>query len=78
MKITITAMMLCDLLGGKFTLEACEALCDYFEDVATNDFAPAIGDIACSYSEMPADYVNEDDEENIIAQLDNGNVLISL
>ena len=28
MKITITAMMLCDLLGGKFTLEACEALCD--------------------------------------------------
>lgn len=78
MKITITAMMLCDLLGGKFTLEACEALCDYFEDVATNDFAPTIGDIACSYSEMPADYVNEDDEENIIAQLDNGNVLISL
>ena len=24
MKITITAIMLCDLLGGKFTLEACE------------------------------------------------------
>ena len=78
MKITITAIMLCDLLGGKFTLEACEALCDYFEDIATNDFAPAIGDIACSFSEMPADYVDEDDEENIIAQLDNGNVLISL
>jgi len=78
MKITITAMMLCDLLGGKFTLEACEALCDYFEDIATNDFAPAIGDIACSFSEMPADYMDEDDKENIIAQLDNGNVLISL
>ena len=78
MKITITAIMLCDLPGGKFTLEACEALCDWFEDVATNDFAPAIGDIACSYSEMPADWVDEEDEENIIARLDNGNVLISL
>lgn len=78
MKITITAIMLCDLLGGKFTLEACEALCDYFEDVATNDFAPAIGDIACSYSEMPADYMDEEDEENIIVRLNNGNVLVAL
>ena len=78
MKITITAMMLCDLLGGKFTLEACEALCDWFEDVATNDFAPAIGDIACSYSEMPADWVEDDDEENVIAWLNNGNVLVAL
>lgn len=78
MKITITAIMLCDLLGGKFTLEACEALCDYFEDIATNDFAPAIGDIACSYSEMPADWVEDDDEVNVIALLNNGNVLVAL
>lgn len=78
MKITITAIMLCDLLGGKFTLEACEALCDWFEDVMDNSFAPAIGDIACSYSEMPADWADEEDEENIIARLDNGNVLIAL
>lgn len=78
MKITITAIMLCDLLGGKFTLEACEALCDYFKDIATNNFAPAIGDIACSYSEMPADWVEDDDEENVIAWLNNGNVLVAL
>ena len=78
MKITITAIMLCDLLGGKFTLEACEALCDWFEDMADNSFAPAIGDITCSYSEMPADWVDEEDEENIIAWLNNGNVLIAL
>jgi hypothetical protein len=78
MKITITAIMLCDLLGGKFTLEACEALCDWFEDVADNSFAPAIGDIACSYSEIPADYMDEEDEESVIARLDNGNVLIAL
>ena len=78
MKITITAIMLCDLLGGKFTLEACEALCDWFEDVADNSFAPAIGDIACSFSEMPADWADEGDEENIIARLSNGNVLVAL
>ena len=78
MKITITAIMLCDLLGGKFTLEACEALCNWFEDVADNSFAPAIGDIACSYSEIPADYMDEEDEKSIIARLDNGNVLIAL
>ena len=76
MKITITAIMLCDLLGGKFTLEACEALCNYFEDIATNDSAPAIGDIACSYSEIRADWVEDDDD--VIARLDNGNVLIAL
>ena len=78
MKITITAIMLCDLLGGKFTLEACEALCNWFEETTDNSFAPAIGDIACSYSEMPADYMDEEDEERIIARLNNGNVLVAL
>ena len=78
MKITVTAIMLCDLLGGKFTLEACEALCDWYVAVEDNSYAPAIGDLACSYSEMPADWVDEEDEENIIARLDNGNVLIAL
>lgn len=78
MKITITAMMLCDLLGGKFTLEACEALCDWFDMTADNDFAPTVGDIACSYSEIEESWLAEDDEERIIARLDNGNVLIAL
>ena len=78
MKITITPMMLCDLLGGKFTCEACEALCNYFEETAGNDFAPHIGDIAVSYSEISADWLEEDDEEKVIARLENGNVLIAL
>ena len=73
MKITITAIMLCDLLGGKFTLEACEKLCELYEESET---APAIGDIACSYSEIRADWVEDDDD--IIARLNNGNVLIAL
>jgi hypothetical protein len=75
MKITITAIMLCDLLGGKFTLEACEKLCKLYEE---SECAPLIGDIACSFSEMPADWADEEDEENIIARLNNGNVLVAL
>lgn len=77
MKITITAHMLCDLCGGKFTLEACEALCNWFEETAGRDFAPAIGDICVSYSELDASWLEDDDEERIIARLDNGNVLIA-
>lgn len=77
MKITVTPTMLCGLCGGKFTLEACEALCDWFEQTAARDFAPAIGDICVSYSELDASWVEEDDEEKIIAHLNNGNVLIA-
>ena len=75
MKITITPIMLGDLLGGKFTYEACEALCAHYEEYAP-DSAPYIGDIACSYSEVPAHYLEDDDR--VIAMLDNGNALIAL
>lgn len=78
MKITITAMMLCDLCGGKFTLEACEALCDWFETTADPNFAPHIGDICVSYTEVDAGMLDEDDEDRIIARLDNGNALLAL
>ncbi len=72
MKITITPMMLCDLLGGKFTLEACEAIAEYYNMC---DCAPHIGDIICSFGELKAEEAEEGD--NILAQLDNGNVVIS-
>lgn len=75
MKITITAHMLCELCGGKFTLEACEAICDWFDGLPD---APAIGDICVSYAETKADNIDEDDEERIIAYLDNGNVVLAL
>lgn len=78
MKITITAQTLCYLCEGTFTLEACEALCNWFEEIADRDFAPTIGDICISYSEIPAEDLEEDDEERIIAHLDNGNVLLAL
>ena len=78
MKITITAHMLCDLCGGKFTLEACEALCDWFAETTDRDFAPAIGDICVSYTEIAVDDIEEDDEDRIIARLHNGNVVLAL
>lgn len=72
MKITITAMMLCDLCGGKFTLEACEKLCELYEE---SECAPHIGDICVSYGELPAADMDEDEGYSIIAHLGNGNVL---
>lgn len=78
MKITITAGLLCELCGGKFTFEACEALCDYFDEMFGDSFAPALGDIFVSYSEIGAEDIDEDDEEKIIIRLDNGNVLLTL
>ena len=71
MKITITAHMLCDLCGGKFTLEACEKLCDLYEEIET---APAIGDVMCLFGEIPGEEVEDGDD--VVAMLDNGNALI--
>lgn len=78
MKITITSMMLCELCGGKFTYEACKALCNQFEETADRNFAPTIGDICVSYSEIGADAIDEDNEEKVIAYLNNGNVLLAM
>ena len=76
MKITITAGMLCTLTNGHFTLEACEAICSYFDECGS-ECAPYIGDIICSFGELPAEDVEEYDEESVIATLDNGNVVVA-
>lgn len=74
MKILVTAEMLCDLCGGHFTLDACKALCDYFDECGSNgDFT--IGDICISFREVPADWIDEHGDDDVIAFLDNGNVL---
>lgn len=72
MTITITSSMLCELTGGKFTHEACEVICELYED---SNRAPAIGDIMCCYGEISAKDV--EDEDNVVAMLDNGNALIA-
>lgn len=76
MTIKITASMLCDLCKGCFTYEATEAICDYFDECGC-DCAPTIGDICISFSEVPADWRNDYDEECIIAELENGNIVVA-
>lgn len=77
MKISVTPLTLCTLLAPCFTLEAVEALCNYFEDVGDDTFAPMLDNIWASYSEQPAEYADEYEEENIIAWLKNGNILVA-
>lgn len=75
MKIKVTAAMLCDLCGGRFTYEACEAIETFYEEIG-GDATPTIGDICFSFSEIPADWKNDWNEDNLLAMLDNGNVVI--
>ena len=72
MKITITPEMLYELTGGKFTHKACEAICAYYEEFAS-ETAPAIGDIMCYFVEMAVEDMEEDD--CAIAVLPNGNAV---
>lgn len=74
--LKVTSSMLCDLCGGRFTYEACEAICNYFDECGCDE-PMMIGDICISFSEIPASWVDEYNEENLIAPLANGNVLIS-
>lgn len=73
--IKVTSSMLCDLCGGRFTYEACEAICNYLEDCDCDE-PMMIGDICISFSEIPADWTDEYDEDTLVATLDNGNVLV--
>lgn len=75
MKIMITPMMLCDMLGGKFTLEACEAICEYYEEFCGDMRAPAIGDIMCLYAEVKTEDI---EDETVMATLKNGNSVVFL
>ena len=75
MKITITAHMLCDLCGGKFTLEACEAICELYELWGDDEDVPYIGDIAISFAELEESDLDEDDEDRVVKQLTKGRVL---
>ena len=72
MTITITAPTLHALTGRKFSLAACEAICELYESCGG---APYIGDVVCCYCELPAASVEEGDQ--VVATLSNGNVLIA-
>lgn len=74
--VRISASTLCDLLAPHFTYEACEKICEYLEECGFEK-PLLLGDIAISFSEVPADYIDDYDDDNIIATLPNGNILVS-
>lgn len=73
--LTVTSTTLCDLLGGAFTYDACEAICEYLNECGCDD-PLTIGDISISFSEIPQDWVEDEDSDRVIKILDNGNALI--
>lgn len=80
MTITITPEILCALCIGRFSLEACEAICNYFDECGENA-CPYIAEICLGFAEISAeDFASEygEDEEYLIETLENGNVLIAL
>lgn len=74
--VTITANVLCNLLNGRLSCEACEALCQYLDDYGITE-PLRLGDIVISFSEVPANWADEYDEKNIIAHLKNGNIIVA-
>ena len=80
MKISITSMTLASLLSDSFSYEACEEIERILEEEedACSEFyeAPTLGDIVIRFCEIDADDVDEDDDD-ILAHLSNGKVLIS-
>ena len=79
MKISITSMALADLLKDSFSYEACEEIERILEEEEENCGrfykAPTLGDIVIRFCEIDEDDVDEDDD-NILARLSNGKVLI--
>lgn len=75
--LKVTPTFLCDLLGGRMSYEACEAIVNYINDCGSESDSFYLGDIAISFAEMPADEIASDDE-SIIAVLENGYVVVAL
>ena len=74
--VSVTPMMLATLCGGHFTLEACGAICDYIEECSADEVFD-IGDIVISFSEIPIEWINEYNEDQVIAVLNNGNAVVA-
>lgn len=75
--IKVTAGFLCDLCNGKLTYEACEAIVDYLADCCGENDSFYLADILLSFAELPADYKSEYSEDEIIAELRNGNIVVA-
>lgn len=79
MKISITPMTLASLLSDSFSYEACEEIERILEEEEENCGrfykAPTLGDIVIRFCEIDESRA-EEEEDNILAYLPNGNVLI--
>lgn len=79
MKISVTSMTLTSLLSDSFSYEACEEIeriLEEEEEACPELYkAPTLGDIIIRFCEIDEDNIDEDDD-NILARLPNGKVLI--
>ena len=79
MKISITSMTLASLLRDSFSYEACEEIERILEEEeeACPEFykAPTLGDIVIRFCEIDESSA-EEDEDDILAHLSNGKILI--
>lgn len=79
MKIEITAMTLASLLKDYLSYEACEGILRYYEELDEMGVSyqiPTLGDIRVCFADL--DEQDVDDNDNVIAKLSNGKVLVAL
>lgn len=71
--VQVSTMTLCQLLDGKFSVCAVEAIAEWLdENKSSLDFIPSIGDIYIMFSEVEE---GEEKGDEIVARLPNGKVL---
>lgn len=76
MKIEITAMTLASLLKDHFSYEACEEIVNYYEELDETwerYKAPTLGDLCIHFAELNEEDIDDDD---VVAKLSNGKVLV--
>lgn len=72
--IKISADTLFYLLGKNFSIEACEAICDYCEECGEYWKPSCLRDIINLFCEIPTNELENDDL--VITKLSNGNSLL--
>lgn len=77
LNVRLTTSDVADFLKDSFSYEAVEKLVDWLNEVEGEEKVYYLGDLRACFSEIaPEDYYPEDDEDNVIAELSNGNLLI--
>ena len=69
--VQVSTMALFQLLDGKFSVCAVEAIKEWLDEIAL-DFVPTVGDIYIMFSEVEE---GEEEGDEIVARLPNGKVL---